>query len=195
MKSNRSFSLDIEEARRRLEVWRKSRRRGKRIPARLWAMAAAFARTHGISRISQTSGLDYNGLKRRAGATRTPRRSRLKPPPGFVELPLIGQPVLGPNCTVELERGEGARMTIRWEDKEGLLCLVADRCETTNLRAGRPSTPVAALECQAGQRPGCAAMAADYPCELTHGGSCVWLGRDVLVRRFQLGRELHREFA
>ena len=25
MKSNRSFSLDIEEARRRLEVWRKSR--------------------------------------------------------------------------------------------------------------------------------------------------------------------------
>ena len=120
MKSNRSFSLDIEEARRRLEVWRKSRPRGKRIPPRLWALAAALARTHGVSPVSQRLGLDYNGLKRRAEATRTPRRSRLKPPPGFVELPLIGQPAQFPNCTVELARGEGARMTIRWEGKEGL---------------------------------------------------------------------------
>ena len=120
MKSNRSFSLDMEEARRRLEAWRKSRRRGKRIPAPLWALAAALARTHGVSPVSQRLGLDYNELKRRAAAIRTPRRSRLKPPPGFVELPLIGQPGLGPSCTVELARSEGARMTIRWEGKEGL---------------------------------------------------------------------------
>ena len=120
MKSNRSISMDIEEARRRLEVWRKSRRRGKRIPAPLWAVAAALARTHGVSRISQALGLDYNGLKRRAEVIRTPGRSRLNLPPGFVELPLIGQPGQGPNCTVELARGEGARMTIRWDGKEGL---------------------------------------------------------------------------
>jgi len=120
MKSNRSFSLDMEEARRRLEVWRKSRSRGQRIPAPLWALAAALARTHGVSPVSQRLGLDYNGLKRRAEAIRTPRRSQLKPPPGFVELPLIGQPGQGPNCTVELERGAGAKMTIRWEGKEGL---------------------------------------------------------------------------
>jgi len=120
MKSNRSISLDIEEARRRLEVWRKSRSRGKRIPARLWALAAALARKHGVSPVSQRLGLDYHGLKRRADATTPPRRTRLKPPPGFVELPLIGQPGLGPSCTVELARGEGARMAIRWEGKEGL---------------------------------------------------------------------------
>ena len=120
MKSNRSFSSDIEEAHRRLEDWRKSRRRGKRIPAPLWALAATLARTHGVSRISQRLGLDYHGLKWRADATTPPRRSRLKPPPGFVELPLIGQPVQCPNCTVELARGEGARMTIHWESKEGL---------------------------------------------------------------------------
>ena len=120
MKSNRSFSLDIEEAHRRLQVWRKSRPRGKRIPTRLWALAAALARTHGVSPVSQRLGLDYNGLKRRAEAIRTPRRSRLEPPPGFVELPLIGQAGQGPNCTVELARGEGARMTIRWDGKEGL---------------------------------------------------------------------------
>jgi hypothetical protein len=110
----------MEEARRRLEAWRKSRRRGKRIPAPLWAVAAALARTHGVSPVSQRLGLDYNGLKRRAEAIRAPRWSRLKPPPGFVELPLIGQLGQGPNCTVELARAEGARMTIRWEGKEGL---------------------------------------------------------------------------
>ena len=120
MKSNQSFSLDIEEAHRRLEAWRKSRRRGKRIPAPLWALAATLARTHGVSPVSQRLGLDYNGLKRRAEAIMAPRRSRLKPPPGFVELPLIGQPGQGPSCTVELARGEGAKMTIRWEGKEGL---------------------------------------------------------------------------
>ena len=120
MKSNRSFSLDIGEAHRRLEVWRRSRSRGKRIPAALWALAAALARSYGVSRVSQTLGLDYNGLKGRAEAIRTPRRSRLKPPPGFVELPLVGQTVLGPSCTVELARGEGSRMTIRWDGKEGL---------------------------------------------------------------------------
>ena len=120
MKLNRSFSLDIEAARRRLEVWRESRSRGKRIPDRLWALAAALARTHGVSPVSQRLGLDYNGLKRRAEAIPPARRSRLRPPPGFVELPLVAQPVLGPNCTVELARGEGARMTIRWEGKEGL---------------------------------------------------------------------------
>ena len=112
--------MDMEEARRRLEAWRKSRRRGKRIPAPLWALAAALARTHGVSPVSQRLGLDYNGLKRRAEALRTPRRSRLKPPPGFVELPLIGQLGHGPNCAVELARSEGAKMTIRWECKEGL---------------------------------------------------------------------------
>jgi hypothetical protein len=120
MKSNRSFSSDIEAARRRLEVWRKSRSRGKRIPAPLWALAAALARTHGVSCVSQRLGLDYHGVKRRAEATLTPGRSRLKPPPGFIELPLIGQLGNSPNCTVELVRAEEARMMIRWEGKEGL---------------------------------------------------------------------------
>ena len=120
MKSNRSISLDLERAQRRLETWRQARRRGKRIPAALWALAAALARTHGVSRVSQTLGLDYHGLKRRAEATGPLRQSRVKPPPGFIELPLIGQLGNSPNYTVELARGEGARMTIRWEGKEGL---------------------------------------------------------------------------
>jgi hypothetical protein len=64
--------------------------------------------------------LAYYGLKRRAEAAAPLRRSRVEPPPGFVELPLIGPLGNGPQCTVELARAEGARMTIRWEGKEGL---------------------------------------------------------------------------
>ena len=120
MKSNRSFSLDIEEARRRLEVWRKSRRRGKRIPAPLWALAAALARTHGVSPVSQRLGLDYNGLKRRAEATGRHGGLGSSPLLDSSNCPSLGSLAHGPNCTVELARGEGARMTIRWEGKEGL---------------------------------------------------------------------------
>ena len=119
MKSNRSVSLDIGKACRQFEAWRKTRPRGQRIPAPLWATAAALARTHGVSQVSQALGLDYNGLKQRAKAIKPPRRSRLKPPPEFVEVPQIGRPFQAPICTVELARGEGARMTIRWEGKEG----------------------------------------------------------------------------
>jgi hypothetical protein len=118
MKSVQSFSEDLEEAQRQLAGWRKSRSRGKRIPASLWDLAAALARLYGVSRVSQRLGLDYNGLRRRAEATQPPRRPDRKLPPGFVELPLIAQPAHGPSCTVELSRGEGVRMTIRWEGKE-----------------------------------------------------------------------------
>jgi len=120
MKSNSLFSVDIGEASRQFKVWRKARPRGERIPGSLWDLAAVLARTHGVSPVSQRLGLDYNGLKRRAEAIRTPRGARLEPPPGFVELPLTGPPIHRPNCTVELARGEGDRMTIRWEGKEGL---------------------------------------------------------------------------
>jgi len=120
MKSDRSISLDLERAQRRLETWRQSRRRGKRIPATLWALAAVLARAHGVSRVSQTLGLEYYGLKRRAEATGPLPPSRVKPPPGFIELPLVGQLGNSPHCTVELARGEGARMTIRWAGKDGL---------------------------------------------------------------------------
>jgi hypothetical protein len=120
MRSKKACILDIEGARSQLEDWRKSRSRGQRIPAALWTLAAALAKQHGVSRVAQRLGLDYNGLKRRTQAKVAPPPTRLNLPPGFVELPLIGAPVPGPTCIVELARGEAARMTIRWAGKEGL---------------------------------------------------------------------------
>jgi len=122
MKANGAVSLDLGEVRHRLELWRKGRKRGARIPGRLWAQAAALARTRGVSLVSRTLGLGYFGLKRRAEAVQ-PRRlkpSGLEPPPGFVEVPIVRGPGPASNCTVELERGAGSRMTIRWEGSPGL---------------------------------------------------------------------------
>jgi hypothetical protein len=120
MRSNSASVLDIGEARHRLEVWRRARRRGERIPEPLWAEAARVARAHGVSLVSRTLGLDYFGLKRRAKAVEPAGRSRCIPPPGFVEVPIVGPLGQVPSCTVELDRGAGARMTIRWEGTEGL---------------------------------------------------------------------------
>ena len=114
MQSNQLLSLDIGAARRRLEVWRKGRRRGKRIPDELWAVAAALARTPGVSPVAQQLGLDYYGLKRRAATAPAARPAGVKPPAGFIELPLLGPAGQVPTCTVELARGAQARLTIRW---------------------------------------------------------------------------------
>ena len=114
------FSVEIGAASRQFKVWRKARPRGERIPGSLWDLAALLARAHGVSPVSQRLGLDYNGLKRRAEVIKTPRRSRLEPPPGFVELPMVGQPIPSLSYTVELARGEGAKMTIRCAGQAGL---------------------------------------------------------------------------
>jgi len=49
MKSNSSWLLDIGEVQHRLEVWRKTSRRGQRIPEPLWAAVAVLAGAHGVS--------------------------------------------------------------------------------------------------------------------------------------------------
>ncbi len=53
MKSNSSWLLDIGEVQHRLEVWRKTRRLGQRIPEPLWAAAAVLAGAHGVSLVSR----------------------------------------------------------------------------------------------------------------------------------------------
>ena len=79
-----------------------------------------LAGAHGVSLVARALALDFFGLKRRVEAAKAPRRSALAPSPGFVEVPLIGRPGPAASCTVELEGGAGARMTIRWEGQPGL---------------------------------------------------------------------------
>jgi hypothetical protein len=115
MKSNELFLSQLKQVRQELEVWRKTRRHGERIPERLWIWLVTLARVHGVSPVAQALRLDYYALKRRVLESEPVRKSRLKAVAPFVELPLIGQPSTSPRCMVELAKNTGATMTIRWE--------------------------------------------------------------------------------
>jgi hypothetical protein len=98
---------DLARARSRFAAWRSRRRRGERIPRRLWTLAVQLARRHGVSPTTAALRLDYYGLKKRIEATsRTPP----SPSPAFVELP--SPLVVGKRCLVKLDNGAGASMRL-----------------------------------------------------------------------------------
>ena len=103
----------LSEARSQFERWRTSRKRGTRIPEGLWRAAVEAARDHGVSKAAQTLGLDYYGLKKRLESTAAVSESEGSTGPGFVEIPLFAS---APECVLELEDAEGARLRIELVD-------------------------------------------------------------------------------
>ena len=103
----------LEEARRRFERWRRTRKIGTRIPESLWASAVKVAGTYGISRTSSVLGVDYYSLKKRlteqaAASPDVPESSSV---PTFVELAAPAQTISG-ECILELEDAGGAKMRV-----------------------------------------------------------------------------------
>jgi hypothetical protein len=101
-------SHQIDHLRKRLDVWRKSHRARSRIPGRLWNAAVYVAGQCGLNRTAKALHLDYYDLKKRldaGGVKRGPVRS-------FIELspaPLSGPT---PECIIELEKRNGAKMRV-----------------------------------------------------------------------------------
>jgi len=97
---------DIEVVRKRFEEWRKTRRRGTKIPEDLWAAAVNLANTHSLTEICQWLRVEYNQLKKRIEDNQGIVQSSSA---GFVELNLSNM-MPGPECIIEVERSDGARM-------------------------------------------------------------------------------------
>lgn len=57
MNTRKSIPQDLENLRTRLVQWRSERRKGSRIPAHFWLEATVLARQHGVSRVSNVSGV------------------------------------------------------------------------------------------------------------------------------------------
>ena len=101
----------LEGLRTEFEVWRKQRRRGERIPRRLWDAATRAGRRHGVHGVSRALGLEYSHLKRRVDEGTGPGDVASRSQAFFVEVDgEEGQSSSG--CVVELEKGNGARMRI-----------------------------------------------------------------------------------
>ena len=105
-------SLDrLSEVRRQFERWRKSRRRGTRIPEDLWQAAADVSRQVGVSKTAQELRLDYYALRRRTETLLEARPAQEAPPEGgFLEIPLGAPP--SPECVLEIEDPRGARLRV-----------------------------------------------------------------------------------
>ena len=115
----------VSDLRLRLDSWRRSRTKLGPIPPPLWNEAAALARVQGVHPIARSLGLDYNALKRhvRAGSIAASAATPVAPP-AFVELALVPSSPPPAECTAELERRDGARMSIKLARCEDLLALV-----------------------------------------------------------------------
>ena len=101
----------LSAVRRQFERWRKSRRRGTRIPEDLWQAAADVGRQVGVSKTAQVLGLDYYALRRRTEMVLEARPVREAPPAGgFLEIPLCAPP--SPECVFEIEDARGARLRV-----------------------------------------------------------------------------------
>ena len=110
----RALPADLSRAAERFKQWRRTRGRGERIPARLWSLAAAVARRHGVSRTAGVLKLEYYALKERLtqpSPSGDAAGSAILPP-SFVELAPGPFPLPSP-CEIEFSDAFGSTLRIR----------------------------------------------------------------------------------
>lgn len=111
MKQESATPNRLDEVRRDFELWRRSRSFGTRIPEELWQAAAEVGREVGVSKVARELGLDYHKLRHRIEPAPEPLPGKKTPQEGrFLEIPL-GSPA-SPECVLEIEDGQGARLRL-----------------------------------------------------------------------------------
>ena len=104
-------SADIEQVRRSLQEWRRSRKQGARIPEALWIAAVKLAKKYRPARIAHELGLDYDGLKQRLKTAKQQGTGEPQTQPDFIGLlPLA--PSSHCQCTMEIEDRSGAKLKL-----------------------------------------------------------------------------------
>jgi hypothetical protein len=111
MRSAKSFpstnrSKQLDDLRKRFDVWRRSNKPRTRIPIRLWNAAVQVAGQCGLHRVAKALHLDYYALKKRLDAS-----GGVQTTIPFIELN-PGVSGTAPECIVELETRNGAKMRI-----------------------------------------------------------------------------------
>ncbi len=99
----------LAAAHRGFTQWRRTRRRGERIPERLWRMAVEAALAGGVSTTARRLGLNRTQLRERLRATE--QQASPEEPPRFVERPFLEGAAL-PECVLEAEAPCGTKLRI-----------------------------------------------------------------------------------
>ena len=98
--------MPMKKVYRRLERWRSKRTGRSKIPAAIWTAAGQLAREHGVSRVAEVLGLEFNHLKRVSQVAEPGGLKRRARPPAFVEL--IAPQAMGARpCVIEIEGQRG----------------------------------------------------------------------------------------
>ena len=97
----------------RIEAWRNDPKKPKRMPEALWIAAAELSKDSSVSHISKVLRLDYNALKKRVHPQIKKNIPAVKAQPSFnfIELDIEKTSSI-PECTIEMEKGNGAKMKI-----------------------------------------------------------------------------------
>jgi hypothetical protein len=116
---------EIEGLRARIEAWRRSENRGRRMPEELWQEAGAAARRLGVCPVSRALGLGYQTLKRRVSPSES-SPSNVVSQPRFIEVagfaPMNG--VTADEAIMEMVFADGSRLTVRLKDSSPALLRV-----------------------------------------------------------------------
>lgn len=102
--------IPMKKVYRRLERWRSRRTGRSKIPASIWTAAGELARAHGVSRVAEVLGLEFNHLKRMSQAASPALTKRRTSPAAFVEL-IAPQATGARPCMIEIE-GERGKLRI-----------------------------------------------------------------------------------
>jgi hypothetical protein len=114
----RATSARVQQARARIEKWRKTRKKRSPMPEPLWAAAVKLAQSDGIYPIARALQLNYQSLQCRVAiaSSATSHRTEAGTARGFVELssPLpIASSSSSSGPVLELSDGDGGTLTIR----------------------------------------------------------------------------------
>ena len=130
MKAPMESPLTLEAVAEHFERWRRNRKKGERIPARLWSEAIDLVDRYGVSQVTRTLRLSGTDLNKRRGIVGTGQRRRSQDTKAaFVEIePAVVQRAVGPQATttawMELERPDGLRLRIRPTGGADMLALI-----------------------------------------------------------------------
>lgn len=104
-----SHEYTLESLAAELDEWRTSQDRRRRIPESLWMKAAELAKQIGVTRVSTTLRLSFDGLKRRMSVPQSLPIGDGDECPAFLEWLVAPQ---ASACLIKIESPSGARMQV-----------------------------------------------------------------------------------